>query len=141
MTPWDRFLRGKKRLDALIYARIAARRPSSGGDDILALLLLARDENGGALSDEELRDELVTLLMAGHETTATALAWVSHDLARDERPQSLARQEVLAAADDPETLARLPYLEAVCIESLRRTPVKIPAVGAKRRCRIVKSVA
>ena len=91
-------------------------------------MLLARDEAGEALSDQELRDELVTLLMAGHETTATALAWATHDLARDERVQTLARAEVLGASEDPEALARLPYLEAVCKESLRRTPV-IPAMA------------
>ena len=75
-SPWGRFVRAKASVDELLYAEIRRRRETGArGDDILSLLLDARDDEGRALSDEELRDELVTLLVAGHETTATSLSW------------------------------------------------------------------
>ena len=83
--------------DALLYEEIRARRaePDGGeGDDIFSLLLAARDEDGDPLTDAELRDELMTLLVAGHETTATALAWTLERLVRTPagaRPAARAR--------------------------------------------------
>ena len=80
------------RLDALIYEEIARRRAQTDlaeRTDILSLLMLARDEDGQAMTDGELRDELVTLLLAGHETTATAVAWAIERLVR--HPDKLAR--------------------------------------------------
>jgi cytochrome P450 family 110 len=77
-SPWSRFLRLRQRgVNELLYAEIADRRrqPDATRTDILALLLAARDLDGQPLSDVELRDELITLLFAGHETTASALAW------------------------------------------------------------------
>src|SRR5205807_4317724 len=103
-----------------IFEQIAGRRAQAGGeerDDVLALLLAVEDEDGEGLSDAELRDELVTLLMAGHETTATALAWAFERLVR--HPAALARvREEAAAGDDA-------YLEAVIRETLRARPVVI----------------
>jgi cytochrome P450 family 135 len=111
-------------VDELIYAEIAARRDArdlTSRDDVLSMLLLVRDEHGNALRDEELRDELVTLLVAGHETTATALSWALALLAR--APAVLARlRESLAAGDRT-------YLEAVVKETLRMKP---PIAGAGR---------
>jgi cytochrome P450 len=104
-------------VDRLIYAEIAAHRADpSGREDVLALLLTARDEEGTALSDEELRDHLVTLLVAGHETTTTALAWCFERLLR--HPAALVRLEGEIFEGEQET-----YLEAVVNETLRVRPV------------------
>jgi cytochrome P450 len=111
------------RLDTLIYAEIAHRRTQEGlGDrtDILSLLMQARDEDGVEMTDAELRDELVTLLLAGHETTATAVAWAVERLVR--HPQKLAR--LLAEIDAGEEDV---YLEAVVNETMRVRPV-VPLV-------------
>ena len=77
--------------DELIYDEIAARRAAGGEerDDVLSLLLQARHEDGSPMTDQELRDELMTLLVAGHETTATALAWALERLVR--HPDALER--------------------------------------------------
>ena len=80
LSPWMRFRRRLEEIDALLFAQIEARRRAAGGDDILSLLLGARDEAGAPLSDRELRDEIMTLLVAGHETTAAALTWTIHDV-------------------------------------------------------------
>src|SRR5204862_8352021 len=90
-----------------------------GGADVLSLLLAARDGNGRALDGGEIRDELVTLLEAGHETTATALAWTFERLSRHPRVLARLREEVDAGADE--------YLDAVIKESLRTRPVVIDA--------------
>ena len=87
--------------------------------DVLSRLLLVRDENGEGLTDEELRYQLVTLLLAGHETTATALAWTLHELGKDPAQEKLAR--------DAATAGNSEYLEAVLKESMRLHPV-IPMV-------------
>jgi cytochrome P450 family 135 len=106
--PWRRFLSIRAAADELIYREIARRRADPSGDDILALLV---QSSGDALSDEELRDELMTLLIAGHETTATALAWAFERLTR--HPAALARLR----EGDPG------YLDAVIKETLRVRPV------------------
>jgi cytochrome P450 len=125
ISPWAAFKRCRKRVDDLIYSEIAARRASGleRRDDVLSMLIGARDENGEAMTDEELRDELMTLLVAGHETTATALCWAFDAVLRD--PRVLARIVDEAKEGD---LQRLPYLEATVKEVLRLSPV-IPAVG------------
>jgi cytochrome P450 len=106
--PWGSFMRAVKRLDALIFERIEAA-PEDGS--VLALLRAAPHEDGSPPSREELRDQLVTLLAAGHETTAGALGWALERLAR--HPDVLAR---MRAGDDD-------YLEAVVKEVLRTRPV------------------
>jgi len=118
-SPWSRFLRARADLDAFIYEEIALRRSRQADDgeasDVLSLLLRARDDEGRPMSDEELRDELVTVLAAGHETTATGLAWAIERLLRN--PGVLARlRDSLAAGDDA-------YLEATIKETLRSRPV------------------
>jgi cytochrome P450 len=110
-------------LDEVIYAEIARRRAQEDLDrrtDILSLLMLARDEDGQAMTDQELRDELVTLLLAGHETTATAVAWAVERLVR--HPEKLARlvAEIDAGEGDE-------YMQAVISETLRVRPV-VPMV-------------
>jgi cytochrome P450 len=111
-------------LDALLYEEIAARRAQSDLEeraDILSLLLGARDEDGEAMTDGELRDELVTLLLAGHETTATSVAWAVERLVR--HPDKLARLVAEIDGDEGEE----EYLTAVVNETLRVRPV-VPIV-------------
>ena len=77
-SPWGRFIRLKAAIDGLLVNEISARRADPSleeREDVLSQLLQARDEEGNQLTDEELRDQLMTLLVAGHETTATSLAW------------------------------------------------------------------
>ena len=101
---YKRFLRLRAAADAEIYDEIARRRRATDvedRDDVLSILLQARDEDGRALTDEELRDELMTLLVAGHETTATSLAWAFELLLRH-RPQ-LARLQARGRARERAT--------------------------------------
>ncbi|HKH22122.1 MAG TPA: cytochrome P450 [Solirubrobacterales bacterium] len=112
------FRRRLERVDALLFEEIAARRVTTDlaeREDILSLLLQARREDGSPMSDRELRDELMTLLVAGHETTATALSWAVELLAR--HPDALGRLEGEVAAGGDE------YLDAVIKETLRLRPV------------------
>ncbi len=105
-------------VDAAVFEAIAARRAAgdlSGRDDILSLLLQARHEDGSPMSDQELRDELMTILIAGHETTATALSWAIERLLR--MPGGMQR---LRDGDEA-------YADAVVKETLRLRPV-LPAV-------------
>ena len=128
-SPWGRFVRLREQVRQLIYAEIRARRgylekPGVKPDektDILTLLLQARDENGKAMSDEELHDELVTLLLAGHETTASAMVWMLYWIHYLPEVQSRLRAELaeLGPHPDPMASAQLPYLTAVCQETLR----------------------
>jgi cytochrome P450 family 110 len=130
-SPWGRFIRLRQQVDDLLYAEIAARhdRPNSNRIDILALLLAARDSDGQPLSDVELRDELITLLFAGHETTATALTWALYWITAlpQVRTKLLAEFATLDRNPDPTTITRLPYLTAVCQETLRLYPIAMSA--------------
>lgn len=123
-SPWGAFLRARAEFDHLIFDQIArARADLAAGarrDDILSRLL---HETEAPFTDDELHDELVTLLFAGHETTATALAWTFRWLLGD--PAWLARATAEARAG--QDLERLPVLEAVCQEALRLSP-PIPIV-------------
>ena len=131
-SPWRSFQRLQQQIDRLLYAEIRDRRvqydPSR--NDILTLLLSARDEAGEALSDEELHDELVTLLIAGHETTATAISWALYWLHRhpEVRATLVKELDTLGAFPEPMSLFKLPYLTAVCNESLRIYPVAMLTV-------------
>jgi len=117
-SPWGAFQTRLRAADALLYEEIGRRREAPDLDertDVLSLLLRARDEDGAAMSDVELRDELMTMLLAGHETTATALAFAFDLLPR--HPQALARlRDELAAGEDA-------YLDAVVTETLRLRPI------------------
>ncbi|GAB4380283.1 MAG: cytochrome P450 [Elainellaceae cyanobacterium] len=128
-SPWGKFLRQKQLVDQLIYAEIQERRATGDDsrDDILSLLLSARDEAGQPMTDRELRDELVTLLIAGHETTASALTWALYWIHAIPEVQEKVRSELASLGDRPEPgdIARLPYLTAVCQETLRIYPVTL----------------
>ena len=127
LTPWGNFLHKRGRLDELLYQEIGDRRKeTSTGEDILSLLLSARDESGQAMTDEELRDELMTMLFAGHETTASALAWALYWIhSIPEIHQKLLQElnSIDIINTDPIEIARLPYLNAVCSETLRIYPI------------------
>jgi cytochrome P450 len=122
--PFVSFIRQQEEADALIFELIEERRgDDQERDDILSMLLEARHEDGSPMSQEELRDELMTLLVAGHETTASTLGWAMERLSR--HPEILARLvEELDAGDDDA------YLVATIQETLRRRPV-LPNVGPR----------
>jgi cytochrome P450 len=120
-TPFHRAVR---RMDEVLYAEIRDRQAATDlddRDDILSMLIAARDEDGAPLDAGELRDQLVTLLLAGHETTATSLAWAFDALFRN--PEVRARLEASLAAGDE-------YLDAVVDETLRIRPT-VPDVGRR----------
>jgi cytochrome P450 family 135 len=123
--PWGRFEGALREVDELLYAEIAEHRSKPGledRDDILSMLMLAEFEDGGTMSDEELRDQLMTLLLAGHETTATALAWTFDLLLRHRQSLQRLRESLEAGEDD--------YLRATISESLRLRPV-LPLAGRR----------
>ncbi len=130
-SPYGRFLRARNDSDALLYREIA-RRQADGtrGADILSLLLDARDDEGQPMKASELRDELVTLLVAGHETSATGLTWALRWLLESPAVLAELRAELDALGPDatPEAIAKAPFLDGVAREALRLVPV-IPIVG------------
>lgn len=126
-SPWGKFLRDQHQLDQLLYAEIAERRAQPDPDriDILSLLMSAQDEAGNQMTDQELRDELITLLIAGYETTATSMAWGLYWIHQNPevREKLLQELDTLGDSPDPMSIFRLPYLTAVCNETLRICPV------------------
>jgi cytochrome P450 len=121
-SPWGRFIRVRDRVDEMLYEEIERRRDAPDGDarsDILTLLLSARDEDGSPLTDQELRDELITILLAGHETTATSIGWAFERLLRTPLAHEFLIAEVRAGEGE--------YVEAVIKETLRVRPV-VPEV-------------
>jgi cytochrome P450 len=130
-VPTPRNLRSRRaraKLDAIIYRLIAARRASPGDrGDVLSILLAARDEDGTTMTDEQVRDEAMTLFLAGHETTANAMAWAIYLLAKNPAVRARAEQETahLAGRTDPvthEDLKALPYTLAILKETIRLYP-------------------
>jgi cytochrome P450 len=130
-SPWGHFVRRKAEIDRLIYAEIAERRQQNYQlkTDILSLLMSAEDEEGEKMSDRELRDQLLTLLFLGHETTASSLAWAFYWLYKRPAIRQKLQQEINALGRnfEPEALANLPYLNAVCQETLRVYPIALIA--------------
>ncbi|MEM7552696.1 MAG: cytochrome P450 [Cyanobacteria bacterium P01_A01_bin.84] len=130
-SPWGKFLRRRQKLDELLFEIIQERRTQgeTTDKDILSLLLCARDEEGQPMTNSELRDELMTMLFAGHETTATALAWALYWIhaipeVRDKLVAELESVDLKNRIDtDPMEIIKLPYLNAVCSETLRIYPV------------------
>jgi cytochrome P450 len=123
--PWARLEKQLREIDDLLYAEIGERRAEQGlekRDDILSVLMAARYEDGGALPDVDLRDQLLTLLLAGHETTATALAWTFDLLLRHAEPRRRLLDSLEAGEDD--------YLRATIAEALRLRPV-VPLAGRR----------
>lgn len=126
-SPWGNFVRERQQINEITYREIAERRshPDSDRIDILSLLMAARDEAGQPMTDQELRDELMTLLFAGHETTATAMSWALYWTHRLPNVRETLLQELATLGDtpDPIEIFRLPYLTAICNETLRIHPV------------------
>ena len=135
-SPWGRFLRLQQEIRTLISAEIQERRAllASGKSelrDIFSLLLLAKDEHGRGMSDAELHDELITLLFAGHETTASALAWLFYWIHYLPEVQEKLRLELssLAENSDYKQINSLSYLDAVISETLRIYPIAAGTFG------------
>ncbi|QYO62380.1 cytochrome P450 [Leptolyngbya sp. 7M] len=136
--PWrpvENFMRMRRPIDDLLFAEIRERRQNFDPNqpDILTLLMAARDEDGQPLSDQELRDELMTMLPAGHDSSASTLAWAfyyihSHPAVKT---KLLAELDTLGDQPEPMAIARLPYLSAVCSESMR-----LRSAGPTIQCRI-----
>jgi cytochrome P450 len=124
------FLRAARRLDAVIYAIVERRRAElrrgQGPDDLLSVLLRAQDADGSGMTDQQLRDEVMTLLLAGHETTAVALTWTWYLLARHPAVEAALLSELRSVLGDraphPDDLAALPYTNQVVAEAMRLFP-------------------
>jgi cytochrome P450 len=128
VPPYRRLIQLRQRADEILFAEIAERRRDPGlGDreDILSMLVGARFDDGSAMDDAELRDQLMTLLLAGHETTATGLAWTFDLLLHN--PATLHRLRTEIDADGGGE-----YLDAVITEALRIRPV-VPFTGRELR--------
>lgn len=125
-SPWGRFIRLKQQIDELLYAEIARCREQANSEriDILSMLISAKDEAGEQMTDAELHDELITLLLAGHETTATSIAWALYWIHHQPEVLEKLLEELQTIGDwsDSMSIARLPYLTAVCNETLRICP-------------------
>ena len=135
-SPWRRMVRDRSQLDRVIFEEIDRRRASGErGSDILSLLLDAEDEDGSSLSRQELRDQVMTLLFAGHDTTTSTVTFLFYELARspDEIAPLLAEQESVLGGEAPsaaQLVGELPRLEMAVDETLRMYP---PAwIGPRR---------
>jgi cytochrome P450 len=136
-TPFDRMQRARRTLDRIIFEEIRRRRDGARrGDDLLTLLLDARDELGEGLSDQQVRDQVMTLLFAGHDTTTSTIGFMFYELARHPEITAALREElgaeIGAGQPEPEQLmsGRLALLEMVQDETLRMYP---PAwIGARK---------
>ncbi len=138
-SPWRRLMASRAVLDRIVGEEIARRRPRPEPErrDILSLLLTARDEDGSGFSDDEIRDQVITLMFAGHDTSTSTLSFMFYELARNPRvlAELLSEQDrVLGAEPTPAQLEReLPYLDMVVDEVLRLYP---PAwIGPRRAVR------
>ena len=136
-SPWGKLMAIVRRADAALYREIAHRRAAPAGasrQDILSLLLQVRQEDSTPLTDRQLRDELVTMLMAGHETSGTALAWAFERILSSPQVEERLRSELDAVVgNEPFSaahLSRLEYLDATIKESLRIRPI-MPAGGGR----------
>jgi cytochrome P450 len=136
LSAWARFKRARAGIERLFNEELRARRSDGEPrEDILAQLMAARDEDGQPLSDENLLTQIMNLVGAGHETTASSLAWALHAIHRDpavKRTLDEALGALPAGPWDPDVVARVPYLEAVCNETLRLNPVA-PLIGRTLR--------
>jgi cytochrome P450 len=138
-TPYAAMMDARRRLDALLYAEIERRRRSGErGEDLLSLLLDARDEDGSELSERHVRDHLMTMLFAGHDTTTATVAFLFYELARAPRWDARLAAERAGLPDEPTAAdlmagleGPLPLLEQAIEETLRLYP---PAWIGPRRC-------
>jgi cytochrome P450 len=128
---WVRYARAREDFSNWVHHYLMERRGGSQNtDDLIGSMLTAQYTDGSPMSDEDIRDELLTILLAGHETTATALSWVLYDLGSN--PDKLVKLrgelEALGPAPEAELIAKAPYLSAVCNES-QRLHTLLPEVG------------
>jgi cytochrome P450 len=127
-TPGNiRYRHAARQLDDIVYGLIRHRRSNGqGADDLLSALLQAQDESGGGMRDEQLRDEVMTLLLAGHETTAVSLSWTWHLLAQhpeiEKKLWSELREVLHGRSPTTQDLSKLPYTERVVKEVMRLYP-------------------
>lgn len=130
------FRNARRQIDDVVGGIVSARKKSAGANnpDLLGMLLAARDENGNAMSDKQIRDEVVTFLMAGHETTANALAWTLYLLERHRDVEHSMRAEIVNTLGgrpaEPADLEAMPILSSVIQESMRMYP-PVPAIERK----------
>jgi cytochrome P450 family 110 len=136
-SPWGRAIRLTRKIDAILFAEFARRRKEGVEEraDVLSMLLAARYENEQPLPDQVIRDEMYTLMLAGHETTAATMAWVINRMVTNPDVMARARAEVFSvfSASNPAPLdashvGKLKYVEAVINETMRLDPV-IPNFG------------
>jgi cytochrome P450 len=119
---WRRFRRARYEFSRFVERCIANRRAGRGdGEDVLSLLLESRYEDGSRMHDDEIGDELYTILLPGHATTGVALAWALYELGRHPLVLRRLRDELglLGPSPEPQLIAKQPYLGAVCNETLR----------------------
>jgi cytochrome P450 len=128
-SPWQRMHRARRELDSIVYAEIGRRRRRLGEDreDMLGMLLGATDEDGTPLSDREVRDQAITLLFAGHDTTTSTISFLVHELMRNPAERELLEAELGEVLGDRAPTAAylatgLPRLEMVMDETLRLYP-------------------
>ena len=135
LSPWGWMTREIEKIDELIYALIRERKADTNENrqDILSLMMSARYDDGQPMSDIELRDQLMTLMLAGHETTASALTWAFYwlDIQPETRDNLLNELSTLNNFSDTIAISKLPYLTAVCQESLRIYPIVLSGVFRK----------
>lgn len=133
-SPWGRAVRLTNQIDSILYAQFARRRSKGpeGRADVLSMLLAARYEDGSAMPDNVIRDEMYTLMLAGHETTAATMAWVVNRMLTNPAVMERARAEVVSVLNSQQLEAphvgKLKYLDAVINETMRVDPV-VPNVG------------
>ena len=133
LTSWQRIRKLSHEIDTVLYEQIAQRKVAAqnGRTDIMAMLVEARDEDGRPMSAQELRDEMITMLVAGHETTATALSWVVHRLLQNPDVLEKVRAELQRVVGNgpiqAEHVSKLEYLDATIKETSRLSPI-IPTV-------------
>ena len=126
LSPWDRFVQARARFRALLHGELTWRRTSpTQSEGVLGALLGLRYEDGSSPRDEHLVDELCTLLVAGHDTTAIGLSWALYYVHRDARVRTRLQDELESLGPQPcaQALLGAPYLRAVCEEALRIHPV------------------
>jgi len=130
ITPFGKVMRLVKAIDDIVYDEIGRRRKSGDAadrTDVLSMLLQAKDEEGQGMTDVELRDELMTLLVAGHEMSATALAWAMERLVALPEIMASARDEIERVAEgktlDAASMGKLEYMDSIVKEILRLRPI------------------